>query len=205
MIAEFLGFLGIDEALRPNAIGGLFSFAGVVITGLFAVTAWLVKQYLLRREKRQDLRYALRAEIEVEWLALFVVPRSDKLLEEIEKRMTAKGGESYTPYFSRHLDPLIFGEVKAEITALGSEEIPHIVRFYHHLATMENFVGELRHDDFGTYPVARKMQMIRHLFLMIDRATEYAEEALAVLDRQLRIPHTERIGALKRRIEDAQR
>jgi hypothetical protein len=202
MILDLLNYLGISNtAYIPNAISGLFSFVGVLFTGLAAICAWIAKQVYTRWEKRKDLRSALLAEIEVQWRMLFFVPRSADLLTEIERRMRMRGGSRYAPFFTRYLEPPIFNEIKSEITALGREEIPHIVRFYHHMAVLDNYVAELRADAFKRFQVERKLQMIKHLFLMIDRGTEFAEEAMKVLERQLNLPESERLKAIKSKLE----
>lgn len=199
MILDALAFLGIsNDAHLPAAIGGLFSFMGVLFTGLAAILVWISKQALLRAEKRLELRHALRAELQVQWLALYLSPRSADLLESIREKMLAIGGESYTPYFSRFLKPTIFGEVKSQLTALGREEIPSVVKFYHHLAVLDGFVEELRAEAFSGFAIDRKMEMISHLFLMIDRATEFAEDALSTLDKLLRVPKQDRVSEIKK-------
>jgi len=198
MILDLLSFLGIaDDKFIPNAITGLFGFAGVLFTGVAAILAWGARQLLSKWEKRRDLRHALFAEIEVQWRMLYFVPRSEDLLNEIEKRMRAPRGARYAPFFTRYLEPQIFAGIKGEIAALGHEEIPHVVRFYHHMAVLDNFVTELRADSFRRFSPDRKLQMIRHLFQMVDRGTEFAEQALTVLERQLRLPHTKRVEATK--------
>lgn len=198
MIIDFLNWFGIEaDAHIAPAIGGLFGFAGVVFTGMAAICAWLGKQFLTRRERRRDIRIALWAEMEVQWRLLFISPEASSVLPEIEKRMKAKGGGKYTPFFSRYLDAEIYKEIKNEIAILGREEIPHIVRFYHHMAVMNNFVSELRNDQFAAFPTERKLQMIGHLYRMIDLAVGFAEEAIVVLEKELKIPAEKTIAYTK--------
>ena len=201
MVLDLLAWLGITEPRYiPNAITGLFGFAGVVLTGLAALIAWQIKQTVLRYEKRNDLRAALRAEIEALWQSMAISPPSPHLLAEIGNRMRQPGGRKYTPHFSRYPAADIFTSMRADIAILGREEIPHVVRFYHHMVVLDQFVMELRDPAFRTFPIERKLQMTNHQFKMVAQAIEFAEAALVILEHKLEIENSERIGALKQAV-----
>ncbi len=196
---DFLAWLGfVEDKHITAAIGGLFGFTGVVFTGLAAICAWLGKQYLMRRERRRDIRNALRAEVESQWRMLYISPLSDEVLPEIARRLKAKGGKNYSPYFSSYLNSDIYAEIKSEIAILGDEEIPHIVRFYHHMSVMDGFVATLQEEKFASFDAERKLQMIGHLFEMVDFAVHLAERALLALEGSLKTPRSRTIDYIRR-------
>jgi hypothetical protein len=198
MMMDLISWLGIsDEKYIPATITGLFGFTSVVFTGLAAIAAWIIKQNLLRSEKRNDIRSALRAEIEVQWRMLVAAQDPKTIIPQIEKKLDGLGGRSYTPHFTRYLDAEIFRSIKGEIAALGRKEIPPIVKFYHHMAVLDSFVAELRSPDFVSFDRDRKLVMIQHMFLMVEQAISFAEDALAVLDDLLDIPTANGLSALR--------
>ena len=203
VIIDLLNWLGVTQDKHiASAIGGLFGFTGVVFTGFAAVAAWIGRHSWLRREKRRDLRYALLAEIRVQWRALYMSRNSEKLIGEIEKRLKARGGRDYSPFFSKYLGVDIYQEVISDITALGDKEIPYIVDFYHQMAVINNFVDELSRDSFTTFPAERKLTMIAHLFVMINRAIELAEDAQVVLEQLLKMPRRSTIDYIKQQMPE---
>lgn len=202
MVLDLLAWLGVTKPEHiPNAITGLFGFAGVVLTGLAAIIAWLLKQIILRHEKRNDLRAALHAEIEALWQSMAVSPPSPHLLAEVGNRMRAPGGRRYTPHFSRYPAVDIFTAMRADIAALGRDEIPHVVRFYHHMTVLDHFTAELRDPAFRGFPVERKVMMTNHQFKMVLQAIEFAETALHVLEHKLELEPSRRIAVLKQALE----
>lgn len=202
MMMDVISWLGISDAKHiPATITGVLGFASVALTGFAAIFAWLTKQYLLRREKRNDLRAAIRAEIEVQWLMLKKAPNQEETIPIIEKKLRTKGNKDYSPHFSRYPGPEIFGSIKAEIAALGREEIPLVVQFYHHLAVMDNFVIELRSTEFKSYDRDRKLLMIKDMFRMVEQATILAEKSMIVLEDLMNISQDRRLCARKAELE----
>ncbi|WP_394689877.1 hypothetical protein [Hoeflea sp.] len=198
MLMDLISWLGVDNKdYIPATITGVLGFSSVVFTGLAAIAAWIIKQNLLRSEKRNDIRSALRAEIEVQWHMLVAAQDPEIVIPQIEKKLDGPGGTRYTPHFTRHLDAEIYRSIKGEIAALGRREIPPIVKFYHHMAVLDSFVAELRSPDFVSFDRDRKLMMIRHMFEMIEQAVTFAEDALAVLESVMYVPTSQSLSALR--------
>lgn len=202
MMMDLISWLGVSDGKHiPATITGVLGFASVALTGFAAIFAWLTKQFLLRREKRNDLRAAIRAEIEVQWRMLKLAPNQEETIPIIERKLKTKGKQDYSPHFSRYPGPEIFGSIKAEIAALGREEIPLVVQFYHQLAVMDNFVIELRSVEFKSYYRDRKLLMIKDMFRMVEQAITLAEKSMLVLENLMNIPQANRLCSLKAELE----
>jgi hypothetical protein len=197
---EFLQWIGLsDPNLQERAITGIFSFVGVLITGLIAIGTWLGNQVVTRRasrrlreERRRDVQTALLAEIEAILMQRSAIGDYDELAKTLERRFqqARESSDNYTPYVTPETGALVFEALKDDISILEEKDIRPVVRFYRQIQVIEDFAGELKTDRFYALDLDRKERMTLHYVRMLGTALAMAQEALEVLAESLGVPPT---------------
>lgn len=198
MLMDFISWLGVNKpAYIPATITGLFGATGIILSGIAAVSVWAAQQIYLRRQKRNDLRAALRAEVTVLWRVL--VSGQTHIDPNLLKFKFEENGQ-YKPHFTLYPRNEIFDAVKVDVAALGRADIPAIVNFYKHMEIMNSFVMDVRSVDFSSYETNRKIRMTLDLIKMHDQAILFAENAINLLEHLLDTPTADRLCAHKFRL-----
>ena len=202
MVDAIFHLLNVPANVQGEAIRGLFSFAGILLTGLLGIFAWFGKQVLVRHERRRDLLQSLRAEVVAVWKQFASVRDLDRTLGDLKTRSEAAGAsnEPFRPVIIHETGVSVFPSLIHELVALKEDEIEVIVRFYRQLKVAEKLSNYLHTDAFQSDEKSRQLAILADYLTMIHQVVQDAENVLNLIDPRLRTPSERRLEALVARL-----
>jgi len=162
-----------EARLQQAVVAGAFLAAGWIVTFAFREAGILAE----RRQKRDDLMLALRAEI---------FDYSEMLRDEFDSEITAlehavATDPDYHPFFPMVSDPVIFQALSADAHMLPVRVIDDVIQFYSMLSDLALMVEDLRSDEAKQLPPARRLPMYLDYIEMRRAASELAEISVRAL------------------------
>ena len=162
--------------MDPALIGLVGVIVGVVLSNL----AVRYLDSIRRRERMQDVRTAIRAEIRSHRARLLLFEPASSEQQISEKLMVSPG---FTPFIPREPQSFVFEAIVAEIHILPTQIIDPTIYYYRQIATLAQFAEDLRSDRYLALEPNRKLEMYKDYVAMGRYALQLADEAIAAIEK----------------------
>ena len=166
--------------MEPAFIGVLGLVLGVILSN----SAVRILEALRRRERIQDIRTALRAEIRCQRHTLLQFKEAADRGDIAERfARPSESGATFTPFVPREAPSFVFDAIVGEIHILPIEIIDPVVYYYRQIATLTEFAEDLRSERYLTLEAARKAEMYQDYLAMGVYALALADEAIEAIEQ----------------------
>ncbi|MEM1317225.1 MAG: hypothetical protein AAF764_07350 [Pseudomonadota bacterium] len=187
-VIDWLSWIGITQPDQiARSLPGLFSLFAVFAGGTVAGLGWWFKQWLNRREQRNDMRRAIYAEIFAQWGQLFAYSKPETIIPLVVEKIEVEP-LSYTPYVANLPEAVVLSSLLDNISVLGAYEIPSVFAYIHHMNVARASIADLRGDAYSRLTKDQRVAVMAQYVNVLFEAQLYAQGAMTKLETALRMP-----------------
>jgi hypothetical protein len=172
--------LWIGPAIVAAVISGVISLAGWILSGRREIA----RERRLRRERRDDVQTALRAEIQ-HYVDILSNPDFD--LNETWEVVVSEMEEdaSYVPLIPSERNDTVFRAILQEIHVLPGPVIQPVVRYYNQVFAIDAMIADLRGNGFAGADQDQRIKMYTDYIALKLEALRQGRSAIDALTRSL--------------------
>ena len=170
----------IGPVIIAAAIAALINVLGWVVTGQREVQ----RDRRRRRERREDVQTALRAEIQ-HYVDILSNPDFDLRKSWAEVVAQMETDDNYAPFVPSERNDTVFKTLLTDISILPEPVIGPVVRYYNQVFAIEAMIEDLRSYKFDGMDQEQRIKMYTDYISLKLEALDQGKLATAVLDDSL--------------------
>lgn len=170
----------IGPAIVAAVISGIISIAGWVLSGRREIS----RERRRRRERREDVQTALRAEIQ-HYVDILSNPEFDlnQTWEIVVSEM--EEDEGYVPLIPSERNDTVFRSILQEIHILPGSVIQPVVRYYNQVFAIDAMIADLRGNGFAGADQEQRIKMYTDYIALKLEALRQGRATIDALDTSL--------------------